>query len=147
DPTESREVRVRLTDSAAFRVRRGDVFVVRGNGSKHLVGRSAIAADDLSKVIFNDLLIRVSPSPARLLPDCLLYRCRTARGRRRIEDSAKTAAGIWKINQTALGNVRIPCPSLDIQLQVIEAARRLHEQSQSLASQLDTRAAECLSAA
>jgi type I restriction enzyme S subunit len=147
DPTESREVRVRPADSAAFRVRRGDVFVVRGNGSKHLVGRSAIAAEDLGGVIFNDLLIRVSPSPARLLPEFLNYSLHTARVRRQIEESAKTAAGIWKINQTALGSVRIPCPSIDTQIQAVEAARRLHERCRSLAGEVDNRAAERLPAA
>jgi type I restriction enzyme S subunit len=147
DPTESREVRVRPSDSAAFRVRRGDVFVVRGNGSKHLVGRSAIAANELTGVIFNDLLIRVSPLPSRLTPEFLNYSLHIPRVRRQIEDSAKTAAGIWKINQTALVGVRVPCPSLDTQTQAVGAVRRLNERCRSLLGEVENDTAERLSAA
>jgi type I restriction enzyme S subunit len=59
DPTESKDILLDTTDIEAFRVVKDDVFVVRGNGSKHLVGRSAIADSTYDNVVFNDLLIRL----------------------------------------------------------------------------------------
>src|SRR4029078_6189068 len=118
-----------------------------GNGSKHLVGRSAIATRELADVIFNDLLIRVRPVPRETLPEFLNYGFHIPRVRQQIESSAKTAAGIWKINQTTLGNVNIPCPSLETQAQVIEVARGIQERCQALVGEIANRAVERVPAA
>jgi type I restriction enzyme S subunit len=144
---ESRPVQLRSADATAFPVRRDEVFVVRGNGSKHLVGRSAIATQDHPGLIFNDLLMRVVPDRTRLRPDFLNYCLHTPSVRRQIEDAAKTAAGIWKINQTTLGAVRIPCPDLETQAKTVEVARALHENNQALFQRLEEFPTERLSAA
>lgn len=144
---ESRPVQLRSADATAFPVRRDEVFVVRGNGSKHLVGRSAIATQDHPGLIFNDLLMRVVPDRTRLRPDFLNYCLHTPSVRRQIEDAAKTAAGIWKINQATLGAVRIPCPDLETQAKTVEVARALHENNQALFQRLEEFPTERLSAA
>ena len=104
--------------SAPFQIYKDDVFLVRGNGSKHLVGRSAIALEDNPYVIFNDLLIRIR-FRARILPAFANIALHSTPARRQIERSAKTAAGIWKINQGGLSSIELPCPPLGEQERVL----------------------------
>lgn len=121
-PAESRDVRLGPADVGAFGVKKGEVFVVRGNGSRHLVGRSAIAEADLDNTIFNDLLIRCTPTPGLLEPRFLNFCLHLPDVRRQIEETAKTAAGIWKINQGGLASIRVPCPSVREQVRFVALA-------------------------
>jgi type I restriction enzyme S subunit len=106
-----------------FGLRTGDVFLVRGNGSRHLVGRTAIALRDASAVVFNDLLIRLRPSDS-LEPKFLNYIMHSSGVRSEIESAAKTAAGIWKVNQQSLGAIEIPVPDLHAQRCFVETVER-----------------------
>lgn len=58
DINEIRTVCLESKQSEEFSLKKDDVFMVRGNGSKHLVGRSAISTNDHPTIVFNDLLIR-----------------------------------------------------------------------------------------
>jgi len=109
DKEEAKHVSVSPEMIEAFGVHEGDLFLVRGNGSKHLVGRSAIAAADEPDVIFNDLLIRVRFAD-RILPAFANLMLHTPSVREQIERMARTAAGIWKINQRMVAGLSIPCP-------------------------------------
>jgi len=109
-----------------FSLHAGDVFIVRGNGSKHLVGRSAIARSNSPAVIFNDLLIRARLKECAL-PDFINYMIHAAEVRSQIETLSRTAAGIWKINQKNLAKVQVPCPPITTQkavLDLLSATRR-----------------------
>jgi type I restriction enzyme, S subunit len=124
DEDDAKSVRVGKPVVAEFGLRAGDVFVVRGNGSRHLVGRSAIAARDSRSTIFNDLLIRLRPRPD-VLPAFLNYALHSSDVREALEGASKTAAGIWKINQQNLGKVQVPVPGVAAQrlaLNVIDEA-------------------------
>lgn len=123
--TESREAVVADRDAKGFLVERHDVYVVRGNGSKHLVGRGAIADQSYESLIFNDLLIRIRPNRQRLLPEFLNFALAMPAVRRQMMTSAQTAAGIWKINQGGLGRVMIPCPGLSQQFEFVAAVQEL----------------------
>lgn len=123
DDSDVKQVELNDRVSAQFAVRAMDVFVVRGNGSRHLVGRSAIAVRDRSDVIFNDLLIRLRFG-SEVIPDFANYMLHSTSARDQIEKLSRTAAGIWKINQTNLGLVQIPCPQIVVQQSIVAA---LHE--------------------
>lgn len=120
DEKDVKLVRVRQAVVDDFCLRAGDVFLVRGNGSRHLVARTAIAARDSRSVIFNDLLIRLRPRPD-VAPTFLNYVLQSSDVRRELEEASKTAAGIWKINQKALGKIQVPVPSLATQQSVVDA--------------------------
>ena len=67
---------------------------------------------------FNDLLIRLRFND-RMLPQFATIMSHAPSVRHQIEDLAKTAAGIWKINQRMVRKLRLPCPSLSEQEEVI----------------------------
>ncbi len=137
DVAKSKLIRILPTVVSDFEVKQSDVFVVRGNGSPHLVGRSAIAIRDESNVIFNDLLIRLRFNEF-VIPEFANFVLHSAKVREQILRSAKTAAGIWKINQQHLGRLRIPTPTIDEQTVFVERAEAAIGCCQSIGEQIST---------
>jgi type I restriction enzyme S subunit len=121
DASEVKMVKIPGDVATEFLIRKDDVLVVRGNGSPHLVGRSAIVEADNGQVIFSDLLIRLRFTE-KTLPAFVNLVFHTRRVRDQIQAVAKTAAGIWKINQTGLNGLSLPCPELSEQARFVEKA-------------------------
>lgn len=106
-------------DAAPFLVEKGDFFISRGNGSLFLVGRGALLDEDPDPVAFPDTMVRIRVEHSKISPEflCLVWGSRMVR--RQIEVSARTTAGIYKINQRMIEGVRIPVPDLATQEQVV----------------------------
>ena len=121
DTSEVKTVRVARDVTRDFLLRKEDVLIVRGNGSPNLVGRSAIVEQDNKTTIFSDLLIRLRFGPD-VLPAFANLAFHARRVREQIRRAAKTAAGIWKVNQPGLQSLRLPCPDLESQSTFVEAA-------------------------
>jgi len=136
DVRESKPVTVSNDAAKEFAITNYDVLVVRGNGSRHLVGRSAIVKGNHKNVIFNDLLIRLKVRSG-FLPEFVNFVCHSARVRRQIESLAKTAAGIWKINQTNLERIEIPCPEIEQQREFVKRVTQARAIAQQLAEAAD----------
>jgi len=97
-------------ESESFRVRKGDILALRGNGNRTLVGSAGILLEEPPEhCIYPDILIRI-----RLVetvhPQFLIALLNTAL-RTEIELSARTASGVWKISGEALKALRMPLPS------------------------------------
>jgi type I restriction enzyme S subunit len=116
----SRNKPVPLTSDEAqpFLVWQNDVFIVRGNGSKHLCGLAGRVEKEESGIIFPDLFIRV-PMPAELLPEFFVAVWNSPATREVIEEKAKTTSGIWKINQGHILSTSIPVPPLSEQRRIV----------------------------
>jgi type I restriction enzyme S subunit len=118
----SKPVDVTKAEAEANRVRPGAFYVVRGNGNRELVGRGALApAGSETEMTFPDLLFEIVPDAGRLLPEFLRWAWESRRVRRQIEAKAQTSAGIYKINQGNLRQIRVPVPPL------AEQVRHVHE--------------------
>lgn len=107
-------------DAERFLVRAGDFLVARGNGSLDLVGRGGLVGPDPDPVAFPDTMIRVRPDAERLEPRYLALAWTAPAARTQIERSARTTAGIYKINQTHLEAIRVPVPPLDEQRRIVD---------------------------
>lgn len=107
-------------DAERFLVRAGDFLVSRGNGSLDLVGRGGLVVAETHPVAFPDTMIRVRPDTQKLEPHYLSLVWGAPSVRSQIEGSARTTAGIYKINQGHLGSVTIPVPPLDEQGRIVD---------------------------
>jgi type I restriction enzyme S subunit len=107
-------------DAERFLVRAGDFFVSRGNGSLDLVGRGGLVSVDPDEVAFPDTMIRIRPDIARIESKFLALAWTSPGIRRQIESSARTTAGIYKVNQTDLGDIAVPLPPPDEQRRIVD---------------------------
>jgi type I restriction enzyme, S subunit len=119
-----------LDEAKPFAVKSGDLLIVRGNGSKNLVGRIGRVGSVTEQIAFPDTLIRlrvcdtvVSPSWVALVWDSRLVRAH-------IERRARTSAGIYKISQPDIVATRVPIPPVTEAREIIA---RLEAQFASLA--------------
>lgn len=126
-------------DAKPFLVRKGDFFISRGNGSLSRVGRGALLAVEPDPVAFPDTLIRARVNELHILPDFLRLIWDSRGIRRQIERAARTTAGIYKINQRIIEQLRIPIPPLQAQQRIIAefdaiTSKILHARSATVSS-------------
>ena len=124
DVTESRYVPLDATNAKPYLVQDRDVFIVRGNGNRGLVGRAGMVAKTTPGLIFPDLLIRMS-IPSEIIPEFFVLAWNSPAVRTQLEAFARTTSGIWKVNQQHLADTRIPVPSRTEQLQLVGKLREV----------------------
>ncbi len=124
DLREYKEGDWEAAEAANHVVRKGDFLLSRGNGSINLVGRGGVVMEN-ADIAFPDTMIRL-PLDLRLVdPSFFVYLWNSHQVRRQIEESARTTAGIYKINQSLLTRYRLPLCSLPEQREIV---RLLDEQ-------------------
>lgn len=124
DVTLSTEYRkpIELPEAVAsqFSIYEGDVFVSRAN-TIELVGLSAVAeCGPHERLIYPDLLIKLTADRTNILPRYLAYALRSAGARRQIKDRALgSSQTMVKISGERLREVTIPVPSIIEQQQIV----------------------------
>jgi type I restriction enzyme S subunit len=116
DCSDSKPVPLTIDRASPYLIRSGDVFIVRGNGSKELVGQAGMVKGHIAGTIFPDLFIRVPLDSVRMLPTFFVAWWNSPMMREKIEAAAKTTSGIWKINQGHIASFPIPVPPVSDQL-------------------------------
>lgn len=110
DFLESKPISLSTSEVKGYSINKDDIFICRGNGSRHLVGQAVISDSDQPNIIFPDLMIRIRPDFGRIKKEYLLFYWQSRFMRVQIEEKAKTTAGIWKINQQHLLSLKIYFP-------------------------------------
>jgi type I restriction enzyme S subunit len=93
---------------------------VRGNGSKPLVGRGGIVQED-AEIAFPDTLIRIRFDETKARPKYVALIWDAPPVRAQIQSAARTTAGIYKISQKDLREIRIALPPIDQQSRIAAA--------------------------
>jgi type I restriction enzyme, S subunit len=101
----------------AARVSGTDFLICRGNGNLRLCGQGQFPLDDAIGIVFPDTIIAASIDVERVSKDYFATLWNQPFIRRQIENGARTANGIHKINQTILERIRIPLPRLEVQVE------------------------------
>jgi type I restriction enzyme, S subunit len=119
DCSDAKPVPMTVAQAEPYLVRTDDAYVMRGNGSKHLVGRAAIAEKPAAGTIFPDLLICIPLQGTGLMPAFFVAFWNSPGTRQKIEEMAKTTSGIWKINQGHVESLEIPLTPLPEQRRIV----------------------------
>ena len=102
-------------DLEQFRLRRGDVLVVRGNGNRLLCGRCGVVDLVPENCFYPDLLIRLSFDSEQIHPEFAALQWNTSEVHSRLLQRAKSTNGIWKINGKDIRQHRLATPPLEEQ--------------------------------
>jgi type I restriction enzyme, S subunit len=141
DPSDTKPVPLSFSEADPYRVALGDVFVLRGNGSKEFVGRAALATWKVDNIIFPDLFIRIPLQNTDWDPQFFVAFWNSPFVREVVQKHATTTAGIWKINQGHIASVRVPMPPRTEQRRIVAYLDGLQAKVERLkALQAQTRA-------
>ncbi|WP_316195150.1 restriction endonuclease subunit S [Bradyrhizobium sp. SZCCHNRI3052] len=117
---------------AKLSLRRGDVLIIRSNGSRDLVGRSAVVDDGAAGMLYAGYLIRLRLDESKLLPDYLHAYLASPQARQLIEALARSTSGVNNINAEQLKGLSIPSATLEAQRSIISAIRSANARADRL---------------
>ena len=124
-------------DAEPFLVKRGDIFISRGSGSKRLVGVGGRVLHEPAPVAFPDTMIRVRLKTSAVRPDYFVLAWNSRTLRQQIEMAARTTAGIYKINQGHIRRFVLPLPSLAEQSEIVRVLEGHLESADALETKID----------
>lgn len=134
---ESKEGDWRADEAEPFLVKRGDIFLSRGNGSKKLVGIGGRVVHEPKPVAFPDTMIRIRPDTKAVRPEYFVLVWNSWTVRQQIETAARTTAGIYKINQGHIRSFVLPLPSLAEQSELVRILEERLESAEALQAEID----------
>lgn len=122
------------TDSRRnYWIKNGDFLITRSN-TPELVGHVAIAEGITEPTIYPDLIMRMNPTPARMLTKFLYFQMRTPALRKEIMGRAQGAnPTMKKISNGAVKTLPIAVPPIATQQAIVETMNELTEETQRLA--------------
>jgi type I restriction enzyme S subunit len=131
DLTDVKYVDDPAVDVSGYRVREGDILIVRTNGSRSLIGRSAVVDGSLDAA-FASYLIRYRVNHEIVTARWVQVALSSPQGRATLESMAASSAGQYNLSLSKLDNVEIPVPSLSEQARLIHELDELKEWSERL---------------
>jgi type I restriction enzyme S subunit len=115
-----REIQVPRRIAEPFELRRGDFLVIRGSGSRHLVGSAGVLSENPPLgCIYPDIIIRLSLRDT-VKTSYLLYLINLVM-RPEVEILAKTSAGIWKVSGESICALRLLLPPVSEQEAIVRS--------------------------
>lgn len=97
----------------------GDILTIRSNGSRDLVGKSALIESINSPVTFASFLIRIRPCTKIILPEFLVKYLNSRDIRDQMFAKAKSSSGIHNINTKELSSLQIKVPEIKEQQEIV----------------------------
>ena len=99
DPTDCvKHADIDFNRAEPYFVRKGDAFVIRGNGNRSLVGKAGLSYTSFDDLFYPDLLIRLRFDSEKMLPRFAVAQWNLPSSHARLAARAKSSNGIWKVN-------------------------------------------------
>ena len=107
-------------EKRTYGLRRGNILVIRSNGSISIVGRCALISKMEEQYLYAGYLIRLRSDLATLLPEYLVALLSSHLLRTQIEHKAKSTSGVNNINSGEIQSLIVPLCSLSEQKIVVD---------------------------
>lgn len=125
-------------DIEHYRLEKGDVLLVEGNGNPKLLGSAAMWNGELPLALHQNHLIRVRPNQRRILSTWLMNYFNSDDGRAQLLGRSKTSSGLHSINSHIVANLLVPVPSISEQEAVVEVALSCEAKVEALETETAT---------
>ena len=113
-------------EAEQFRLIKGDILVVRGNGNKLLCGCAGLVSEVPLGCFYPDLLIRLRFKPELLLPEFAVMQWNEPLTHAKLIAKAKSSNGIWKINGKDIKSHALKAPLIEDQHRFLAKMHRLN---------------------
>jgi type I restriction enzyme S subunit len=132
DLTDLKHTKFEANEFEKLKLKKGDVLLVRSNGSASLVGRSAVVSSEAEGCAYAGYLIRLRLKQDKLLPEFLHLFLHSPITRSHIERQARSTSGVHNINSDEVKNLFLKLPSIDEQLAIIDKVEDTFSQIETL---------------
>ncbi|MCH5651576.1 MULTISPECIES: restriction endonuclease subunit S [Pseudomonas] len=118
-------------------LKKGDILLIRSNGSVDLVGKSAVVGSREEGLLFAGYLIRVRPNAEKAIDKYINYWLKSPAVRQVIEMTARSTSGVNNINSEEIKSLIFTMPPLSEQNEIVSRVEQLF----ALADQLEAKVA------
>jgi type I restriction enzyme, S subunit len=118
-----------------YRLMRGDLLVVEGNGSPGEIGRAAMWDGAIEDCVHQNHIIRVRP--LRVVPEYLQLFWNSPNAARAIADLAVTTAGLYSLSTKKIASVLIAVPPAAEQSAIVAIVNQLQTTADRVADAID----------
>ncbi len=99
-------------------LRKNDLLIVEGNGSKEQIGRVAIWDGTIDPCVHQNHLIKVR-FYIEQMAQYVLWWLLSSPGRRFVDEVASSTSGLYTLSISKVSNLPVPLPPLDEQIQIV----------------------------
>ncbi|HIF9095598.1 TPA: restriction endonuclease subunit S [Photobacterium damselae] len=107
-------------------LKKGDLLLIRSNGSLGIVGRSTVVDTDLENTVYAGYLVRARMITNSMNSNYLKSALDSLDVRRQIEDPIRSTSGVKNVNSTEISNLLIPLAPKNEQLRINEKVEDLY---------------------
>ncbi|MBD8237547.1 restriction endonuclease subunit S [Pseudomonas fluorescens] len=118
-------------------LKKGDLLLIRSNGSVELVGKSAVVGSREEGLLFAGYLIRVRPNAEKAIAEYINYWLKSPAVRQVIEMTARSTSGVNNINSEEIKSLIFTMPPLSEQNEIVSRVEQLF----ALADQMEAKVA------
>jgi len=119
-----------------YRLVRGDLLIVEGNGSREHIGRCAIFHGEIEDCVHQNHLIRLRCHETAS-PTYLFWYLASPDGRKRLLEKAKTTTGLYTLSVSKIEALEVPLPPLETQHRIVAELNAKLEATQALIRSLE----------
>ncbi len=123
-----RFIRIQKSKMDNYMVQKNDLLVCRQNGNLDLVGKIRVVNETKKPMIFSDSLILLKIRLNEIVPEFLVLFLEQEIGRKQITSSCTTTAGNYSLNGTNLKQIKILCPQISEQEDIVSIISNIDKQ-------------------
>lgn len=112
DPEDMKYTKLDEKEYSKLSLRKGDILIIRSNGSINLVGRTALIDKEKSGWGFAGYLIRLRFDPNKIDPEFLNYYLASPKIRDYIELTGRSTSGVNNINSKDVSDIDVAYPNI-----------------------------------
>lgn len=115
---------------------KGDLLLIRSNGSVDLVGKVAVISENDIKYLFAGYLIRIRLDQEKAIPHYISFCLQSPQLRQVIENIARSTSGVNNINSKELASLELPLPLLSEQTEIVHRVEQLFAYADGIEKQV-----------
>ena len=115
-----------------WRLLRGDVLIIEGNGSADQIGRTALFRGEIENCVHQNHVIRIRPDSQRVLPEFLNTFLNSPAGQDAVQGQSRTTSGLRSLSVGRIKSIPVPVPPLPEQRRIVSELDALQAEVDAL---------------
>jgi type I restriction enzyme S subunit len=115
-----------------WRLRRGDVLIIEGNGSADQIGRTALFRGEIENCVHQNHVIRIRPDQEQMSPEFLNAFLNSPAGQEAVQAQSRTSSGLRSLSVGRIKSIAVPVPPLADQRRVVAELDALQVEVEAL---------------